>query len=168
MGGHATGRTIWLIGLPCAGKTTIADTLKAEHMPNAVRLDGDIVRQGLCAGLGFTEQGRTENIYRCANVAQLLNAQGLDVIASFITPMDHHRTIIITTITNVHIIHISTPATICEQRDVKGMWAKARAGKLAGFTGHDSCFEIPAADLIPSITGTGDPSTVAKHIISIM
>ena len=137
-------RTVWLMGLPCSGKTTLGDTLK-ENI-HCVRLDGDHVRNGLSEGLGFTPEGRSENIRRCAHVAQLLNDQGINVVCSFITPYSYHRRIIKSIVDNIAFIHVDSPADICEKRDVKGMWQKAREGRLKGFTGYDSDFDPVTVD----------------------
>ena len=137
------GKTIWFFGLPCSGKTTLGDYLKANHMPNAIRLDGDHVREGLSAQLGYTEEGRYENTRRVAEVCELLNNQGVDAICSFVSPFERYRLLINAIITNIHLVYVDTSAEQCESRDVKGMWEKARQGKIRGFTGYDSCFEIP-------------------------
>jgi len=141
------GKTLWLCGLPCSGKTTLGDALKKKYLTNAIRLDGDHVREGLCSGLGFSDEGRMENIRRCAEIAEILNNQGFDVICTFITPQYSHHKLLRSLITRIKLIHIDTPVKICEERDIKGMWAKAKQGKIKGFTGYDSCFEIPNADL---------------------
>jgi adenylylsulfate kinase len=146
------GQTIWLLGLPCSGKTTIGDALKEKHLPNAIRLDGDHVREGLSSGLGFTVEGRYENIRRCSEVAQLLNDQGVDVICSFVTPLISQHKLIRSIIQNVKIVYVNASAEICEERDVKGMWEKAKQGRIKGFTGYDSCFETPEADLVVDST----------------
>lgn len=146
-------KTIWFTGLPCSGKTTLADAL-AERLrastpiPGSefkaiVRLDGDHVREGLSEGLGWTAEGRSENIRRCAEVAHLLNDQDIMVIASFITPLEHHRRILERIIHKPIIVHVDTPVEVCKARDVKGMWDRAARGLIRGFTGHDSCYEEP-------------------------
>jgi adenylylsulfate kinase len=140
------GRTVWLVGLPCSGKTTLGDAL-LEDWP-AIRLDGDHVREGLSAGLGFTVEGRYENIRRCACVAELLNEQGYNVICSFVTPLKMHHILIKSLIKDITLVHVNASAELCEERDVKGMWAKAREGKIKGFTGYDADFDIPECDLI--------------------
>jgi adenylylsulfate kinase len=134
-------KTIWFMGLPCSGKTTLADALAGAMPWQPVRLDGDVVREGLCAGLGHTPDGRNENIRRCAELAQMLNLQGFDVVSSFITPYGYHRRLIATSVSNVYLIHVNTPAAVCEQRDSKGLWKKARDGQVKGFTGLDDDFE---------------------------
>lgn len=138
--------TFWFTGLPCAGKTTLCDAIVNKlnnYGYNCLRLDGDVVRQGLCKGLGFTPEGRLENLRRVAQVARMMNEHHTPVFSSFITPTKHSRMMIRDIIMNVKIIYVSTPATICEERDVKGMWKKAREGKILGFTGVDSDYEKP-------------------------
>lgn len=138
--------TFWFTGLPCAGKTTLCDAIVDKlnnYGYNCLRLDGDVVRQGLCNGLGFTPEGRTENLRRVAEVSQMMNEHHTPVFASFITPSKFQRDMIKSIITNVKIVYVETPASVCEHRDVKGMWKKAREGKIYGFTGVDSDYTRP-------------------------
>ena len=135
------GETIWLFGLPCSGKTTLAEGLIG---PNTVHLDGDYLRETLNADLGFSKADRTENLRRAAGVAQAMNDQGLDVVASFITPYRSQRELIAETVDDVSFVHVSAPLEVCEERDVKGMYERARAGDIDGFTGIDAPFEEPS------------------------
>ena len=136
-----SGETIWLFGLPCSGKTTLAEGLIG---PNTVHLDGDYLRETLNADLGFSKADRTENLRRAAGVAQAMNDQGLDVVASFITPYRSQRELIAETVDDVSFVHVSAPLEVCEERDVKGMYERARAGDIDGFTGIDAPFEEPS------------------------
>lgn len=138
-----TGETTWLFGLPCSGKTTLAEGLVG---PNTVHLDGDYLRETLNADLGFSKDDRTENLRRAAGVAQALNEQGFDVVASFITPYRSQRELIAEKVENVSFIHVNTPIEVCEERDVKGMYEQAREGEIEGFTGVDDPFEEPEDD----------------------
>ncbi|WP_240943472.1 adenylyl-sulfate kinase [Janthinobacterium lividum] len=142
--------TVWLTGLSGAGKSSIADALarqlKAQGRAVAV-LDGDQLRHGLNRDLGFTPEDRHENIRRAAEVARLMNGAGLTVIAAFISPYRADRSMAAAIIGAAHFIevHVSTPLATCEARDPKGLYAKARAGQLAQFTGVSSPYEAPLA-----------------------
>ena len=140
--------TLWLTGLSGAGKTSIAlalaQTLKAQGRAVTV-LDGDQLRHGLNRDLGFTPQDRHENIRRTAEVARLMNDAGLTVIAAFISPYRADRAMAAQVIGAGQFIeiHVSTPVAVCEARDVKGLYAKARAGQIAQFTGVSAPYEAP-------------------------
>ena len=134
------GKTVWLFGLPCSGKTTLAEGLIG---PNTVHLDGDHLRETLNTDLGFSKDDRTENLRRAAGVAQALNGQGFDVVASFITPYRSQRERISEMIENVSFVYVNAPLEVCEERDVKGMYEQARTGEIEGFTGIDAPFEEP-------------------------
>jgi adenylylsulfate kinase len=135
-----SGETVWLFGLPCSGKTTLAEGLIG---PSTVHLDGDYLRNTLNSDLGFSKEDRTENLRRAAGVAQALNEQGFDVVASFITPYRSQRELIAETIEDVSFVHVNAPVDVCEERDVKGMYERARRGEIEGFTGIDAPFEEP-------------------------
>ena len=151
--------TLWLTGLSGAGKTSIAlalaQTLKAQGRAVTV-LDGDQLRHGLNRDLGFTPQDRHENIRRTAEVARLMNAAGLTVIAAFISPYRADRAMAADIIGAAHFIevHVSTPLAVCEARDPKGLYEKARAGQLAQFTGISAPYEAPLAAALTLDTGT--------------
>ncbi len=138
--------TIWLTGLPCAGKTTLSQGLynslneKGYHL---ARLDGDDVRQGLCKGLGFTLEDRRENLRRVAEVSKLFNKNGNIVIASFVSPTSDLRNYVKNIIGDVKLVYVKCSLEECERRDVKGMYAKAREGKIKSFTGLDAPFDEP-------------------------
>lgn len=135
-----SGKTTWLFGLPCSGKTTLAEGLVG---PNTVHLDGDYLRETLNSDLRFSKEDRTENLRRAAGIAQALNEQGFDVVASFITPYRSQRELIAEKVETVSFIHVNTPIEVCEERDVKGMYEQAREGEIEGFTGVDDPFEEP-------------------------
>ncbi|PLY41538.1 adenylyl-sulfate kinase [Janthinobacterium sp. ROICE36] len=151
--------TVWLTGLSGAGKTTVAQALaqalKAQGRAVAL-LDGDQLRHGLNRDLGFTPQDRHENIRRVAEVARLMNGAGLTVIAAFISPYRADRAMAADIIGAAHFIevHVSTPLAVCEARDPKGLYAKARAGQLAQFTGISAPYEAPLAAALTLDTGT--------------
>ncbi|MFN0079618.1 MAG: adenylyl-sulfate kinase [Prosthecobacter sp.] len=139
---------LWLFGLPSSGKTTLSRALR-DHLQAAgtpvVLLDGDDLRSGLCADLGFSDADRSENLRRAAHLAQLLAAQGNTVICAFVTPKEHHRALVRQILgEHVRLIHIDCPLEVCIARDVKGLYAKAAAQQMTGMTGTQDGFEPPA------------------------
>ncbi len=142
--------TVWLTGLSGAGKTTIARELD-RRLFNQGRtcfvLDGDEVRRGLTQGLGFSVQDRRENIRRCAQVAHLMNEAGLLVIAAFISPYQVDRRMAREIIGEERFLEVfvDAPLEICEARDVKGLYKRARAGEIPAFTGISDPYEAPVA-----------------------
>jgi adenylylsulfate kinase len=140
------GFTIWLTGLPCAGKSTIAKLL-AERLLNQGRLvevlDGDVIRQNLSRGLGFTRADRDRNVRRVGFVANLLSRNGVVVIVALVSPYRAIRDEVRATIGHFVEVHVDCLTSECERRDVKGMYKKARAGMLRGFTGVDDPYEFP-------------------------
>ena len=142
------GRVIWLTGLSGAGKSTIADLVeKRLHADgrHTYLLDGDNVRHGLNRDLGFTEEDRVENIRRVAEVARLMVDAGLIVLTAFISPFKSERRMARSLMGEDEFIEIfvDTPLEVAEQRDVKGLYKKARRGELKNFTGIDSPYEAP-------------------------
>lgn len=141
-------QTIWLTGLSASGKSTLAFALE-RHLINAGRacyvLDGDNVRHGLNSNLGFSHEDRTENIRRIAEVAHLMNDAGLIVITAFISPYREDRAMAkrIVGAERFREVYVSTPIEVCEQRDPKGLYEMAKAGKLACFTGVSDPYEAP-------------------------
>lgn len=134
----------WFTGLSGSGKTTLAKELE-KWISNCIVLDGDILRKGLCSDLGFSNEDRAENIRRVAWLTKLFYDSGMNVISSFISPFSKDRDFARSLIgEDFYEIHLSTPLEICERRDVKGLYAKARAGEIPEFTGIDSPYEVPA------------------------
>ncbi|WP_215409809.1 adenylyl-sulfate kinase [Janthinobacterium sp. JC611] len=150
--------TLWLTGLSGAGKTSIAlalaQALKAQGRAATV-LDGDQLRHGLNRDLGFTPEDRHENIRRAAEVARLMNEAGLIVIAALISPYRSDRAMAAQIIGAPQFVevYVSTPLEVCEARDVKGLYAKARAGQIAQFTGISAPYEAPLAPALTLDTG---------------
>ena len=145
--GHP-GRIVWLTGLSGAGKSTLAMALERRFFDagrNVYVLDGDIVRGGLCSDLGFSPNDRVENIRRIGEVARIMADAGLLVIVAFISPFraDRDRVRAAMPVGRFTEVHVSTPLEVCEQRDTKGLYAKARAGELSDFTGISSPYEAP-------------------------
>ena len=145
---------IWFTGLSGAGKSTIADRLEQrlyEGNKRTYLLDGDNVRHGLNKDLGFTDQDRVENIRRVAETAKLMADAGLIVLVSFISPFRSERRMARALMDDGEFLEVfvDTPLEVCEQRDPKGLYKKARAGELKNFTGIDSDYEPPlAADIV--------------------
>lgn len=143
---HA-GAVVWMTGLPCSGKTTIAQltatSLRSKGYSVEV-LDGDVLRDGLCEDLGFSLADREENLRRVSHTAALLKRSGVIVISALISPYEEHR-IRAREICGDGFIetYIATQSLVCAERDVKGMWALAKEGKIKNFTGYDDPFEVP-------------------------
>jgi len=142
------GTVVWLTGLSGAGKSTIALALERElrqkRTPVYV-LDGDKVRTGLCSDLGFSPEDRKENIRRIAEVARLFADAGLICVVAFISPYrsDRDRARAMLPAGKFIEVYLSTPLEVCEERDVKGLYAKARAGLVSDFTGISAPYEAP-------------------------
>jgi len=148
LNGHL-GKVIWFTGLSGSGKSTIANALEVALHAQGRRtyiLDGDNVRQGLNKDLGFTDADRVENIRRIAEVAVLMMDAGLIVMTAFISPFRREREMARALIgpENFVEVYISTPLEVCERRDVKGLYEKARNGLLPNMTGVNSPYEAPA------------------------
>lgn len=143
------GLVIWFTGLSGSGKTTIATALEKDLAKKGFLtqvLDGDNVRTGICNNLGFSEADRTENIRRIAEVAKLFLDCGVVVICCFVSPTKAIRSQAKAIIGKKDFVEVfvNTPIEICEKRDVKGLYAKARKGQIKDFTGVNAPFEAPA------------------------
>jgi bifunctional enzyme CysN/CysC len=161
---------LWFTGLSGSGKSTIASAL--EKRLNAMglhtyTLDGDNVRHGLSRDLGFTDADRVENIRRIAEVAKLFVDAGLLVMVSFISPFRAERRMArgLLGADEFLEIYVDTPIEICEQRDPKGLYRKARAGELKNFTGIDSPYEPPEHAEIRIAGGEASPEALVERIL---
>lgn len=139
---------IWLFGLSGSGKTTLANHLAAGlHARGilAAQLDGDDLRAGLSQGLGFSDVDRTENLRRAAEVARIMVNSGNVVICSFITPFRTQRDLVRRVIgdSDLSVVHVAATLEVCMQRDPKGLYSQAKAGRLPGLTGYEARFEEP-------------------------
>ena len=163
-------RCLWFTGLSGAGKSTIANLVdKRLHAlgRHAFVLDGDNVRHGLNKDLGFTEEDRVENIRRVAEVARLMTDAGLIVLVSFISPFAAERAMARRMFRAGEFIEVfvDVPLAVAEARDAKGLYAKARRGELANFTGIDSPYEVPQAPEL-HLDASGDaPEALAAQVI---
>jgi bifunctional enzyme CysN/CysC len=162
---------IWLTGLSGAGKSTIANQVEkrlARMNRHTFLLDGDNVRHGLNKDLGFTEADRIENIRRVGEVARLMTDAGLIVITAFISPFRAEREMVRAMMDPGEFIEVfvDTPLAEAERRDVKGLYAKARAGTLKNFTGIDSPYEPPEAAEIVIDTTRESPEAAAERIVA--
>jgi adenylylsulfate kinase len=159
-------QVIWLTGLSGSGKTTIARHLDQEFYNRgfvAQVLDGDNIRSGINNNLKFTEEDRYENIRRISEVNKLFLNCGIITLNSFISPTEEIRNMAIDIIGKENFIEIfiNTPIEVCEQRDIKGLYAKARRGELKNFTGIDSPFEAPVN---PDIEIKTDKQTIEESV----
>jgi adenylylsulfate kinase len=141
-------KVIWFTGLPCSGKTTLTENFEKELFKLkffSVVLDGDLLRTGLNNNLGFSENDRTENIRRIAEVSKQYVQNGIIVLVSVVSPHKNMRKLAKEIIGKDDFLEIfvNAPLSICEQRDVKGMYLKARKGIIKQFTGIDAPYEIP-------------------------
>ena len=143
---ESNGFTLWFTGLPCSGKSAVADRVAAalkERGQRVERLDGDIVRRDLTRDLGFSKKDRDENIRRVTFVAKLLSRNGVAVLTSFISPYREMRDRARGETTNFVEVYAKCPVEVCMQRDVKGMYQKAIRGDIKEFTGVSDPYEEP-------------------------
>jgi adenylylsulfate kinase len=150
MNGTAEGATVWLTGLPSAGKTTIAGVLAGQLRAAGRRvevLDGDEIRTFLSAGLGFSREDRDLNVQRIGFVAELLASHGVIVLVPVIAPYADSREAVRkrhqAAGTGYLEVHVATPVEVCSERDVKGLYARQASGEISGLTGVDDPYEAP-------------------------
>lgn len=166
-------RVLWLTGLPAAGKSTVADRVEQKLRAlgrHTYLLDGDNVRHGLSRDLGFTDRDRVENIRRVAEVAKLMVDAGLIVIVSFISPFRSERRMARELMEEGEFLEIfvDAPLEVCEARDPKGLYAKARRGELANFTGIDSPYEPPEDPELRIDTTRLSPDEAAAEVVGLL
>lgn len=144
--GHKGG-VFWMTGLSGSGKSTLAHLLEKDFFAagiNAIVLDGDVIRHGLCAGLGFSQADRAENIRRIAELALIFAGQGTVCFCAFITPLAEYREQARAIIgDDYHEIYIDCPLEECERRDVKGYYRLARQGRIREYTGISAPYDVP-------------------------
>jgi len=169
LNGHPS-KVIWFTGLSGSGKSTTAGALENELHAQGCHtylLDGDNVRMGLNKGLGFSLEDRTENIRRIGAVSKLFVDAGIVVLCAFVSPLKEDRDRVRSLFTNGEFVEVfvDCPIEVCEQRDVKGLYAKARKGEIKDFTGISSPFEKPEN---PEITIKTDKEIIQESVIRII
>ena len=171
----SAGATVWLTGLSGSGKSTVAMACEARLVAfdrPAYVLDGDNVRQGLNGDLGFSAADRAENVRRVGHVARLMADSGIVVLVPLISPYRADRDLV----RGLHEaaalpffeVFVDTPIELCEQRDPKGLYAKARAGEITGFTGIDDPYEAPESPDLVLMPAAGDPATMAALVLGLL
>lgn len=165
------GVTVWFTGLSASGKSTIAclvEQMLLERGRHAYRLDGDNIRMGLNKNLGFSAEDRAENIRRIGEVAKLFTDAGLIVLASFVSPYQKDRDAVRASLQPGEFVEVYVKVSIEEaaKRDPKGLYKKAMAGEIKGFTGIDDPYESPVSPEILIDTETSTPKEAAQRIIS--
>ncbi len=162
------GTILWLTGLSGAGKTTIAQALVKELQMQARAvelLDGDVIRTNLSKGLGFSKEDRDTNVRRVGFVANLLACHGVIAVSAVISPYRQIRDQIRQSSVGFIEVYVNAPLEVCESRDVKGLYAKARSGEIRGFTGIDDPYEPP---LTPEVTCYTAEETIAESVGKVM
>lgn len=160
----------WIFGLSGAGKSTLAKALIAalrqRNIP-VLELDGDALRNGLCQGIGYSDSDRSENLRRAAEVARLGAESGLCVVASFITPLESHRALVKEIIgrERLSMIFVDAPLGVCQKRDTKGLYARAKTGQVTQMTGIGSSFDQPANPHLTLSTVDCPPAVSAQILI---
>lgn len=167
-----SGRTVWLTGLPCSGKTTIANAV-AERLDGHVEiLDGDEVREFLSRDLGFSKADRDTQVLRVGWVAKTLAKHDVTVLVSLVSPYaaarDKVRALHGESGVDFYEVHVATPVEVAAQRDVKGMYARALAGELTGFTGVDDPYEAPVAPDLRIETENESVESSAARVLELL
>ena len=164
------GAVIWFTGLSASGKSTIAHHLERELYERGIRtyvLDGDNVRHRMNSDLGFSREDRHENLRRIGEMSKLFVEAGIMVLNAFISPYRKDRELVADIIghDNFIEIHVDCPVEVCEKRDPKGLYKKARAGIIKGYTGVDSPYEAPTRPDIRLNTDEDDVDTCVKKVL---
>lgn len=169
------GATIWLTGLSGSGKSTVAAACEARLVAfdrPAYVLDGDNIRHGLNSDLGFSEADRAENVRRVGHVARLMADAGIVVLVPLISPyrVDRDRVRALHAEADLPFLEVfvDTPIELCEQRDPKGLYAKARAGEITGFTGIDDPYEAPEHPELVLRPDDGDADVMAAKVLALL
>jgi adenylylsulfate kinase len=172
LSGHK-GAVLWFTGLSASGKSTVANTVDHKLFTQKKRsfvLDGDNIRMGLNKNLGFSAEDRAENIRRIGEVAKLFSSAGVITLTAFISPYraDRDKVRAILGENEFHEIFVDTPLEVCEARDPKGLYKKARAGQLKGFTGIDDPYEAPVKPELVLDGGKKSIDDLADEVIAYL
>lgn len=172
LNGHK-GAIIWFTGLSGSGKSTLAHAVEEALHGQGCRtfvLDGDNVRHGLCGDLGFSSQDRVENIRRVGEVAKLFMEAGVIVLTAFISPYRVDRERVRGMVEHGDFIEIfcDSPIEVCESRDIKGLYKKARAGQIGNFTGISSPYEEPESPELRLYTGAASLEECVKDVLGLL
>ena len=164
---------LWFTGFSGSGKSTVANALESALNQLGVHtylLDGDNVRHGLCKDLGFTDEDRVENIRRVGETAKLMVDAGLVVLTAFISPFQSERDMVRNLVEDGEFIEVflDTPLEVCETRDPKGLYKKARAGEIKHFTGIDSDYQIPASPEIKIDTSKNTLDQSVQELVAYL
>ncbi len=166
-------RVLWLTGLSGSGKSTLANLLEKklfEQGKHTYLLDGDNIRHGLCGDLGFSDKDRVENIRRISEVAKLFVDAGNIVLTAFISPFQADRDYCRKLLEDGEFVEVfvDTPLDVCEQRDPKGLYKKARSGEIKDFTGIDSTYEAPKSPEIHLEYQDEQPEQTAERLYELL
>ena len=172
LNGHKSA-ILWFTGLSGSGKSTLAHAVEEKLFEQGIRtfvLDGDNIRQGLCKDIGFSDADRTENIRRIGEVSKLMLNAGVVVMTAFISPFRKDRQIVRELVQQGDFIEIYCQASlaVCEQRDPKGLYKKARAGAIAEFTGITSPYEEPDSPEMTVATGTHSIEECVAQVMQVL
>jgi adenylyl-sulfate kinase len=163
------GLTVWFTGLSGAGKTTICQSVHAELWARGFRtemLDADVVRKQFCPDLGFSKADRDENVRRIGLLAQMLTRNGIIALVAAISPYRAARDQVRSNICRFLEVHVDAPLLVCEERDPKGLYRRARSGELQGFTGIDDPYEAPLAPEIRCATDRDTVTACTEQVVS--
>ena len=162
------GCTVWFTGLPCSGKSTIAESVAQEFKQKGLKaemLDADVIRQHLWKELGYSKEDRDENIKRAAYLSHMFARNGVAVFTSFISPYQELRDYARKQIGDFVEVYVKCPVEVCIQRDTRGMYKKALAGEIQNFTGISDPYEEP---LTPEVLIESDKETLAESVAKVM
>ncbi|KAF7787494.1 adenylylsulfate kinase [Pseudoalteromonas rubra] len=164
---------LWFTGYSGSGKSTVANALESALQQlgaHTYLLDGDNVRHGLCKDLGFSDEDRVENIRRVGELSKLMVDAGLIVLTAFISPFQAERDMVRELVEDAEFIevYLDTPLEVCEQRDPKGLYKKARAGEIKHFTGIDSDYEPPTNPEIRINTGENSLDQSVQQLVAYL